>query len=466
MTKLSKHLKAALFTLALTVGVFSIGSLVKGETGPFAGCTNATFIQPAANTTYSTRVGDNLAIKVQPGSCDYQLKNVYAIFTGQDENGFIGGIYLNKDLSDGIFTVPWKMTDVYSSAGHLNQPKIKATLRQRSPIDPNAVREIETPEIYFHLTVRQAQTTQSNTGQAITTLPICPPTQLTSPSATTVSGTATVSVARNSAHSRRVFDITSGTTTPLHHEGTALSTTWNTAVVPNGTYTISSSAECVSGYQATSSPQSITVNVSNPNPPPANTQSQTSSSVVTYTTPTGEKVQVKPALLALSKYRQTIAAPKSELLEIKEAAPVAGSTGKNEKVRFKGLAKPGAKYKLVVFSEPKELDFTTDKDGNWQVELNETLDPGEHEAYVVLNDSKGKPVERSNVLSFVVPTAEAANANQPQTVRESAQSRARYYAAYSGLVILAAMLGFFGLQAARSRRHKDSEPIPETSTEE
>lgn len=436
MLTMKRYFQLGLISIAAVVAGLSIGSLVSAA-DPFADCARPQLEAPTLGATYVKNLGETLQIKIKQGSCDYLLEEADLHSAGSN-----GGIDFIEDLTpqNGYYTFNLKLED----DGDFPNAEFEAEFKLRNPRGEEGVYDID--DIDFHLTVRSAPTPN---------LLICPSTKFNSPlDGATVSGTVSIILVANSAHVKRIFDITSTDSTPQHTESTSRTLSWNTTQVPNGDYVISSFAECASGYQPTSSPTTIKVKVANAVSPPASTEA--SSSTVTYTTPTGEKIEVKPELLAIPQYREVISAPKDTKLVITEAKPIVTEEG-SDKVAFSGQAEPETKYTLVVFSEPKELDFTTGNDGNWQVELNESLEPGRHEAYIVLNDSSGKPQKRSDVISFIVPTAEAAAASF-SSPRSTAASRARFYATYTGLTVLLAAVIFAVFEFTKNRIQRRKTP--------
>lgn len=437
---MNRHLKAGLITLGLTVVVFSIGSLVKAQDN---NCTTAEYLFPTALSSHVFYQGQTIEIKMRPGSCDSFLHDIHTsgttnTFTARD-------VQITQTPEGPMYIIPWKMR----YTGYWDDAELDADIER---IDGT---EYALPDLEFSLRVKSQTTTTQKQAATVSPTPACPTPSITQPpSGSTLSNTRRISVTPNSAYRNVVFTVVSSSESRQLQKSVQTYFDWNTTSVPNGSYTITAMAECVSGYAATSSIPSVTVTVSNVNPTPTSTSGVTST--VTYTAPDGEKIQVKPQLLAQPEYREVISAPKSDKLTINEVTPELSDEGA-KKYLFKGKAKPNSNHTLMVFSEPKELEFKSDKDGNWQVELNDSLEPGEHEAYVVLNDAKGNPVERSSVVSFVVPTAEAAAAARAQTVKGAALNRARYYAAYSGIVILSAVMLFLVYQSVKRRVHSKAE---------
>lgn len=76
-----------------------------------------------------------------------------------------------------------------------------------------------------------------------------------------------------------------------------------------------------------------------------------------------------------------------------------------------GKAEPNSVVTLYVYSDmPLLITAKTDEYGNWKYELSKSLNDGEHEAYVVVNDNTGKVVTKSSPLSFFVKEAKAVSA--------------------------------------------------------
>lgn len=75
-----------------------------------------------------------------------------------------------------------------------------------------------------------------------------------------------------------------------------------------------------------------------------------------------------------------------------------------------GTAEPNSTVVLYVFSEPIVLTTTTNNNGEWTYELEDPLEPGEHEVYAVVDRGDGV-YEKSDPFSFVVANAEATAEN-------------------------------------------------------
>jgi hypothetical protein len=93
-----------------------------------------------------------------------------------------------------------------------------------------------------------------------------------------------------------------------------------------------------------------------------------------------------------------------------------------EKVlKFSGQSLPNTFVTLYIYSnDPIIVRVKTDENGNWNYEMTDNLDNGNHEVYVALTDSQGKMKDKSEPLRFVktaqaisvIPFAEAAPSDQ------------------------------------------------------
>jgi hypothetical protein len=81
-----------------------------------------------------------------------------------------------------------------------------------------------------------------------------------------------------------------------------------------------------------------------------------------------------------------------------------------EAIVLEGKTLPNSNILLYVFSEPLVLAVTSDKDGNWSYQLENPLEPGEHEAYVALNTGEENYVS-SDPIVFEIARAESSDQN-------------------------------------------------------
>lgn len=88
--------------------------------------------------------------------------------------------------------------------------------------------------------------------------------------------------------------------------------------------------------------------------------------------------------------------------------PVAQDQAKT--LRFQGQATANSDVLIYVFSEPLVLYAKADDKGNWVYDLVDPLEPGNHEAYAVVEDSDGT-YKKSSAFSFLIQTAQASGEN-------------------------------------------------------
>lgn len=75
-----------------------------------------------------------------------------------------------------------------------------------------------------------------------------------------------------------------------------------------------------------------------------------------------------------------------------------------------GTAEPNSTVVIYVFSEPLILTTTASSNGEWVYELEDPLEPGEHEVYAIVDRGDGV-YEKSDPLNFVIANAEATAEN-------------------------------------------------------
>ena len=71
-----------------------------------------------------------------------------------------------------------------------------------------------------------------------------------------------------------------------------------------------------------------------------------------------------------------------------------------------GKAKPFQTVLVYIFSEPLVMTTTADADGNWSYELENPLEPGQHEVYAVVDEGDGQ-YKKSDPWGFIIGRAEA-----------------------------------------------------------
>ena len=114
-------------------------------------------------------------------------------------------------------------------------------------------------------------------------------------------------------------------------------------------------------------------------------------------------------------------------------------------LELSGEASPESVVILYVFSEPLVLTTTADSSGQWSYTLEDPLEPGDHEAYIVVEGEDGEFV-RSASFGFAVAQAEASPENPngysldlTATTPDDSQVTASYLIGV-GLVIIAALI--------------------------
>ncbi len=129
-----------------------------------------------------------------------------------------------------------------------------------------------------------------------------------------------------------------------------------------------------------------------------------------------------------------------------------------------GQAEPSVPVLIYIYSnEPLVVTTTSDANGSWSYVLENPLEPGKHEAYVVLDDG-GAPV-RSEAVAFAIASTEA-NAQNPKgysLVLASANAdtdlATLYVAAGAALVLLTSV--FLGRLVWFKRHHPLNSQISE-----
>lgn len=100
----------------------------------------------------------------------------------------------------------------------------------------------------------------------------------------------------------------------------------------------------------------------------------------------------------------------TSLLKIKKVAgiKIANQKNKEEILKIEGQAEADTIVSLFIYSAmPIVVTVKTDKNGNWNYELDKTLIDGKHEVYVVVNDGDGKITTKSAPFSFFIKEAKA-----------------------------------------------------------
>ena len=131
---------------------------------------------------------------------------------------------------------------------------------------------------------------------------------------------------------------------------------------------------------------------------------------------------------------KTLGQPKTEGEEAEYlvVSAVVNKSGEQEESKgynFSGQADQGSVVTLYIYSDlPLVATAKVDEYGNWQYELGHSLNEGEHEVYVAVNDNTGRVMSKSKPLNFFVKKAEAVSVKDfvssvstatPQTSKKS-----------------------------------------------
>ncbi len=139
----------------------------------------------------------------------------------------------------------------------------------------------------------------------------------------------------------------------------------------------------------------------------------------------------------------------SEDLVVKAAANKNDEQGQaSEGYVFTGQAEPNSVVTVYIYSDlPLVATAKVDEYGNWQYELGNSLNEGEHEVYVAVNDNTGKVLSKSKPLNFFVKEAKAVSVKDfvapaaAQTVKKS-ESSIKYYVIIAILTMVVGILLF------------------------
>jgi hypothetical protein len=118
-----------------------------------------------------------------------------------------------------------------------------------------------------------------------------------------------------------------------------------------------------------------------------------------------------------------------------------------------GKCEPNSIATLYIYSDvPIVTTVATDEYGNWQYEFKESLEDGEHEVFVAINDDTGKVISKSNPLSFIVQEAKAVSATDITDIKKPLQTEEKksddmmiYYVTFAGIIIVLGILAFIFL---------------------
>lgn len=132
---------------------------------------------------------------------------------------------------------------------------------------------------------------------------------------------------------------------------------------------------------------------------------------------------------------------------------------------FRGTAEPNSTVLIYIFSNPLVLTTTANENGEWTYTLEDPIEPGNHEAYTVVDRGDGV-YERSDPIAFsIVGTAEAAALDSnpsglslrlsDQTPTKSNRSLVLYSLASVGTIVIVGGAVLLRLRMMRHNKTSD-----------
>lgn len=162
--------------------------------------------------------------------------------------------------------------------------------------------------------------------------------------------------------------------------------------------------------------------------------------------------------------RQAIEHPKtggqeSDTLTVVEAKEVYDVDGTEDGYILSGKADANTMVTLFIYSDiPIVTTVTADEYGNWEYHFAETLEGGNHEVYVAINDETGKVVKKSSPMSFLVQEAQAISVTDTVVTspsNEASSSMMNYYLyAAGGLMLIGVIIFLIAIFKSRNKNKK------------
>lgn len=147
-----------------------------------------------------------------------------------------------------------------------------------------------------------------------------------------------------------------------------------------------------------------------------------------------EKINVDSRLVSISKI---------------ENIPTTAESNNRETLKISGKSKPESLVLIYIYSDPLIITTKSDKEGNWQYTINDPMQPGKHEVYVVVNKEDGS-FNRSNPFEFIISNVAASELNpnglnlklsgNPTETASQSNNNLIYYVTVSTCVILVAIM--------------------------
>jgi hypothetical protein len=130
------------------------------------------------------------------------------------------------------------------------------------------------------------------------------------------------------------------------------------------------------------------------------------------------------------------------------------------KLIISGKANANQQLFIYIFSEPLVLSAKADGSGNWSYTLEDPLEPGEHKAYIAVEDTDGKQV-RSNASIFGVEAVASSSTNPKGlslAIKNSSSNSTYLYIGSSVALFIAAASGILIIHKFKASKIKPASP--------
>ena len=162
------------------------------------------------------------------------------------------------------------------------------------------------------------------------------------------------------------------------------------------------------------------------------------------------KTEEEKQLPAELKYAPESLIIKAEKAEIEMIDDTKGT------VKFTGKAEPDQLIYLYIFSDPIVVSVKSDSNGDWEYELDDGLDTGEHKIYVAVKNDDNTIKAKSSALSFFVGNVVAASTDENQVATTTKSSNYLFYYimfAVSFVTLIISVI-FYMLTKKKIRQHE------------
>lgn len=149
----------------------------------------------------------------------------------------------------------------------------------------------------------------------------------------------------------------------------------------------------------------------------------------------------------------------SATLTVVEAKEIYAADGTEDGYILSGKADANTMVTLFVYSDiPIVTTVTADEYGNWEYHFAETLEGGNHEVYVAINDETGKVVKKSSPMSFLVQEAQAIAVTDTIATSPSSEASSNmmnyYLYAAGGLMLVGVIIFLVAIFKSRNKNKK------------